>query len=272
MKSIRIINVSKTFNQNDNFLDNESLILNNISFDIEPSSFVNILGPSGCGKTTLLNIIAGFIRPSTGQITFDDKLINGPSPERTVVFQEYGLFDWKTVRENIVFGLKAKGISKEEQKKIVRNYIELVHLCGSENKYPYELSGGMKQRAAIARALAVDPKCLLMDEPFGALDSQTRHLLQDEILEIWQRTSKTIISITHSVDEAVYLSDRIIVLSRSPARIILDINIDLPRPRYPEIRLEINFKKFYDTVWQVLRNEVLSNYNQNKCKGESNED
>jgi len=256
VQKIEIINISKSFHKTNNE-SQESLILDDISFEIQPGSLVNILGPSGCGKTTLLNIIAGFLNPTKGEIRFDGEVINGPNPKRTVIFQEYGLFDWKTVLGNIEFGLKAKGLPKNKRKEIAHHYLDLVHLTGSENKYPNELSGGMKQRAAIARALAVEPEGLLMDEPFGALDSQTRNILQDEILEIWQTTGKTILSITHNVDEAVYLSDRIIVFSNPPAKIILDININLPRPRFPEIRLESKFKDIYDSVWQILRKEAL---------------
>jgi NitT/TauT family transport system ATP-binding protein len=256
MKKIEIVKVSKSFCQNNN-LEKEPLVLDDLSFEVQPGSFINILGPSGCGKTTLLNIIAGFLQPTKGEVRFDGKTIYGPSPTRTVIFQEYGLFDWKTVFGNVEFGLKAKGLGKDKRKEMAQYYIEFVHLSGSENKYPNELSGGMKQRASIARALAVEPACLLMDEPFGALDSQTRNMLQDDILEIWQKTGKTIISITHNVDEAVYLSDRIIVLSNSPAKIILDVNIDLPRPRFPEIRLENRFRNIYDSIWQTLRKEVL---------------
>lgn len=252
---IKVVNVSKIFCQN-NTASQESLILDDISFEIESGTFFGILGPSGCGKTTLLNIIAGFLKPSKGKILFDGTLINGSSPERTVIFQEYGLFDWKTVLGNVEFGLKAKGLPKNKREKNAQYYIDLVHLAGSENKYPHELSGGMKQRVGIARALAVEPECILMDEPFGALDSQTRNLLQDEVLEIWQKTGKTILSVTHNVEEAVYLSDRVVVLSRCPAKIILDINIDLPRPRFPEIRLDTKFRNIYDSIWHTLRNEV----------------
>lgn len=211
-------------------------------------------------------MIAGFFKPTKGEIRFNSKLIDAPSPERTVVFQEYGLFDWKTVLGNVEFGLKAKSLPKNKRKEITQYYIDLVNLTGAENKYPHELSGGMKQRAAIARALAVNPECLLMDEPFGAIDSQTRNFLQDEILEIWRKTRKTILSITHNIDEAVYLSDRVIILSSSPAKVISDINIDLPRPRFPEVRLESKFRAIYDSIWQILRKEVLKS----KFKDENN--
>ena len=256
MEKIEVIQISKKFEKaNSNLLG--LLVLDNISFQIEPKKFVSILGPSGCGKSTLLNIIAGFLKPTKGEVKFNGKLIKSPSPERTVVFQEYGLFYWKTVLGNVEFGLKAKGLAKDERKEIAQYYIDLVHLTGAENKYPNELSGGMKQRAAIARALAVNPECLLMDEPFGSLDSQTRNILQDEILEIWEKTGKTIVSITHNVDEAIYLSDRVIILGSRPTKVISDINIDLPRPRYPEIRLETKFREIYDKIWQILRQEVI---------------
>ncbi|OFY27935.1 MAG: hypothetical protein A2275_18830 [Bacteroidetes bacterium RIFOXYA12_FULL_35_11] len=259
MEKIELINISKSFVQNGNNCKNEPLILNDISLKINSGSFVSILGPSGCGKSTLLNIIAGFISPSKGEIKFNGFPVTAPNPNRVVIFQDYGLFDWKTVQGNIEFGLIAKNIPKTERKEITQYYIDLVHLKGSENKYPHELSGGMKQRAAIARALAIEPECLLMDEPFGALDSQTRNILQDEILDIWKKTKNTIVSITHNVDEAVYLSDRIIVLSNSPAKILIDTNVNLPRPRFPEIRLQKDFIEIYNYLWQSLRNEVMSN-------------
>ena len=230
-------------------------VLDGISFSVKNGSFVSVLGPSGCGKSTLIKIIAGLLLPTQGIVKVDGNGIKGPSSDRTVIFQEYGLFEWKTVIENVEFGLKAKGMPKNERLDIAQKYIDMVHLRGSERKYPRELSGGMKQRAAIARALAVNPECILMDEPFSALDSQTRLLLQEEILEIWEVTRKTILLITHNVEEAVFLSDRIIVLSNIPARVSHDIDVDLPRPRSANLRFDRRYRDIADCLWQSLRSE-----------------
>ncbi|MCX6580145.1 MAG: ABC transporter ATP-binding protein [Candidatus Aminicenantes bacterium] len=231
-------------------------VLDGISFSVKNGSFVSVLGPSGCGKSTLIKIIAGLLLPTQGIVKVDGNGIKGPSSDRTVIFQEYGLFEWKTVIENVEFGLKAKGMPKSARLDIAQKYIDMVHLRGSERKYPRELSGGMKQRAAIARALAVNPECILMDEPFSALDSQTRLLLQEEILEIWEVTRKTILLITHNVEEAVFLSDRIILLSNIPARVSHDINVDLPRPRSANLRFDRRYRDIADCLWQSLRSEV----------------
>lgn len=205
--------------------------LDHISLKVKDKEFVCILGPSGCGKTTLLRLIAGLATARTGSIVLDGEEMRGPSPKIGFVFQEYSLFPWRTVIDNIAFGLEMKGIPKEERYRIAEQYLELVNLTSFKTSYPAELSGGMRQRVAVARALALDPVLLLMDEPFGALDAQTRNMLQTELLDIWEKTKKTIIFITHSVDEAVYLSDRIIVLSPRPGRVCKIVPIDLPRPR-----------------------------------------
>ncbi|MCY3018360.1 MAG: ABC transporter ATP-binding protein [Planctomycetota bacterium] len=231
-------------------------VLSGVSFGVAEGAFVSILGPSGCGKTTLVKVLAGLLRPVQGVVRVDGREIASPSPDRTVIFQEYGLFEWKTVRENVEFGLKAKGLPKHQRREVAQRFIELVHLHGSERKYPNELSGGMKQRAAIARALAVEPECVLMDEPFAALDSQTRQILQEDILEIWEKTRKTILLVTHNVEEAVFLSDRILMLSNIPTKVVLDIPVGLPRPRPPELRFESGFRKIADRLWHALRSEV----------------
>lgn len=231
-------------------------VLSDISFSVREGSFVSILGPSGCGKTTLIKILAGLIAPTQGVVKVDGKSITSPSPDRTVIFQEYGLFEWKTVRENVEFGLKAKGMPKHERRHLAQRFIDMVHLHGSERKYPNELSGGMKQRAAIARAFAVEPECVLMDEPFAALDSQTRQFLQEDILEIWGETRKTILLVTHNIEEAVFLSDRIFVLSIIPARIVLDIEVHLPRPRLSELRFDNHFREIAEQLWHALRPQL----------------
>jgi NitT/TauT family transport system ATP-binding protein len=222
---LKLRNVTKTFTSE----EGEITALDNINLEVKLNEFLCILGPSGCGKTSLLRMIAGLDYPSSGEIILDGKKVCGPSPDRGMVFQEYSLFPWKTVLKNVEFGLEILGIP--DRRKIAERHLELVGLKGFENSYPYELSGGMKQRVAIARALATDPAILLMDEPFGSVDAQTRNVLQKELLEIWKRTKKTILFVTHSVDEAVYLADRVAVMSVRPGRIIDCIDIGIPRPR-----------------------------------------
>jgi len=193
--------------------------LGGINLTIGDEEFVCILGPSGCGKTTLLRIIAGLETPTTGSIEVDGESLSGPSPRIAMIFQEYSLFPWRTVLENVAFGLEVQGRNGEDRLTRARRYLELVGLTSFEKSFPYELSGGMRQRVAVARSLATEPAALLMDEPFGALDAQTRNLMQTELQEIWRKTRKTILFVTHSVDEAVFLADRIVVLTERPGRI-----------------------------------------------------
>jgi NitT/TauT family transport system ATP-binding protein len=193
--------------------------LEGINLTVENEEFLCILGPSGCGKTTLLRIIAGLETPTTGSIEVDGQALGGPSRRIAMIFQEYSLFPWRTVLENVVFGLEVQGKGREERLGAARKYLELVGLGSFEKSLPYELSGGMRQRIAVARALATEPAALLMDEPFGALDAQTRNLMQTELQEIWKKTRKTILFVTHSVDEAVFLADRIVVLTQRPGRV-----------------------------------------------------
>jgi NitT/TauT family transport system ATP-binding protein len=207
------------------------LALGEISLSIAEGEFVAILGPSGCGKSTLLYVVGGFVAPSSGSVAVNGKAVTGPGPDRGPVFQEFALFPWKTVLGNVMYGLLEQGVAKQQAESKARVLISLVHLTGYENFYPKELSGGMKQRVAIARTLAYGPQILLMDEPFGALDAHTRTGLQRELLEIWERDRKTVLFVTHSVEEAVFLSDRVVVLTRSPGRLKATIDIDLPRPR-----------------------------------------
>jgi NitT/TauT family transport system ATP-binding protein len=207
------------------------LALGEISLAIAEGEFVAILGPSGCGKSTLLYVVGGFVAPSSGSVAVNGKAVTGPGPDRGPVFQEFALFPWKTVLGNVMYGLLEQGVAKQLAESKARALISLVHLTGYENFYPKELSGGMKQRVAIARTLAYGPQILLMDEPFGALDAHTRTGLQRELLEIWERDRKTVLFVTHSVEEAVFLSDRVVVLTRSPGRVKATIEIDLPRPR-----------------------------------------
>lgn len=222
------------------------IVLDDLSFTIEKSEFVCILGPSGCGKTTLLRMIAGLDHATSGVIDVDGEPVTGPDPRIAMIFQEYSLYPWRTVRANVEFGLQMRGIPPEERREIVDRNIRLVGLEDFAMSYPYELSGGMRQRVAVARALATDPAVLLMDEPFGALDAQTRNRMQKELLRIWEKTKKTIIFITHSVDEAVFLADRIVVLSPRPGRVDVIYDVNIPRPRD---RTSVEFAK--------LRREVL---------------
>ena len=207
------------------------LALDDISLEIATAEFVAILGPSGCGKSTLLYTVGGFVAPSAGQIIVDGQPVTGPGPDRGPVFQEFALFPWKTVLGNVMYGPLERGVPRAQAEAEARALIGLVHLSGYEDFYPKQLSGGMKQRVAIARTLAYHPATLLMDEPFGALDAHTRTRLQHELLEIWERDRKTVLFVTHSVDEAVFLSDRIVVMTRAPGRIKTILPVELPRPR-----------------------------------------
>jgi len=205
--------------------------LSHIDLEVDDTEFICILGPSGCGKTTLLRIIAGLEDASSGSVETVRGDAGGAAPKTAMIFQEYSLYPWRSVLDNIAFGLELGGASREAMNEAAQRYVELVGLKGFEQSYPYELSGGMRQRVAVARALAIEPDVLLMDEPFGALDAQTRNRLQKEILEIWDKTRKTILFVTHSVDEAVYLADRIVVLTGRPGSVRELISIGLPRPR-----------------------------------------
>jgi NitT/TauT family transport system ATP-binding protein len=205
--------------------------LHDINFTVRHNEFCSILGHSGCGKTTLLTIIAGFEQPTFGQLLLNGVPVGKPSWERTMIFQDYALFPWLTVQDNIAFGLQMKNVKVAERNRIVQEYTALVGLCGFERRYPHQLSGGMRQRVSIARALAVNPQVLLMDEPFGALDAQNRSLMQGEMVRIWERERKTCVLVTHSIEEAIALSDRILVMTRRPGTIKADITVALARPR-----------------------------------------
>ncbi|MGA2940419.1 MAG: ABC transporter ATP-binding protein [Xanthobacteraceae bacterium] len=205
--------------------------LADITVSIKDGEFVAVVGPSGCGKSTLLYMVGGFVAMTAGRILVDGKPVTGPGPDRGPVFQEFALFPWRTALDNILFGLQEQRVPKARARARALELIEMVHLTGYEHLYPKELSGGMKQRVAIARTLAYDPAILLMDEPFGALDAHTRTMLQDELLAIWERHTKTVLFVTHAVDEAVYLADRVLLMTAAPGRIKADIPITLPRPR-----------------------------------------
>jgi NitT/TauT family transport system ATP-binding protein len=207
------------------------LAIDAVNVAVAEGEFVSILGPSGCGKSTLLYMVGGFVTPSSGQILVQGKLVTGPGPDRGPVFQEFALFPWKTVIENVMYGPVQQGMSRRDAREHAERLLDLVQLKKFADFYPKELSGGMRQRVAIARTLAYQPAILLMDEPFGALDAHTRTVLQNELLNIWERDRKTVLFVTHGVDEAVFLSDRVVVMTRAPGRVKAVIDIDLPRPR-----------------------------------------
>ncbi len=207
------------------------IALKDMSLKVYPNEFLCLVGPSGCGKSTFLRIVAGLEKPTKGVVYLDGEAIRGPGPERCMIFQEYALFPWRTVLQNVTFGLELKGTPKEERIDKAMRYIELVGLAGFEDRYPHELSGGMKQRVALARALVNNPEILLMDEPFGALDAQTRKVMQGELLKIWEREKKTVVFVTHSVIEATYLADRVCVMTARPGRVKKEFSIEIPRPR-----------------------------------------
>ena len=205
--------------------------LDHVSASIREGEFLCLLGPSGCGKTTLLRLLGGLEQPTDGEITIGGNAVVAPGPERAFVFQEYALFPWKTVLENIEFGLHARGVSEEQRREVSVKLVDVMGLKGFDNAYPHALSGGMQQRVSIARALAVDPEVLLMDEPFGALDAQTRFAMQRELLRVWEIYHKTLVFVTHSIDEAIYLADRILMMSPRPGRIVEALQVEIPRPR-----------------------------------------
>ena len=236
----------------------EFIAIENVTLDIKEGEFVSIVGPSGCGKSTLLDLIAGLTKPSSGQILLNGKQITQPGLDRGIVFQQYALYPWLTALENIEFGLEAKGIDKATRREKALYYLQLVGLLGFEKHYPNELSGGMKQRVAIARSLAYEPEILLMDEPFAALDAQTRETLQEELIKIWQSSKKTIVFITHSIDEAIYLSQRVAIMTSRPGRIKQVIDIPLSLQSLDEdIRSTQEYGKIRHQIWSLLSEEVI---------------
>lgn len=228
-----------------------------LDLTVKQGEFLAIVGPSGCGKSTFLDMIAGLAKPSSGEIFIDGKLIKGPDLDRGIVMQGYALFPWRTVRKNVEFGLEIKKVPKQDRGQISQKYIEMVGLKNFADRYPHELSGGMKQRVAIARALAYDPEVLLMDEPFAAVDAQTRETLQEELLRIWEQTKKTIVFVTHGIDEAVFLADRVAVMSSHPGTIKDIVTINLPRPR-DGIRSSADFGWIRHKIWELLQNDTVT--------------
>jgi NitT/TauT family transport system ATP-binding protein len=228
-------------------------VLDNLSLAIADLEFVAIVGPSGCGKSTFLRIVDGLIAPDSGEIRMNGRPVNGPGHGRGMVFQSFDLFPWRTALENVEFGLEMKNLSRADRRSVARRWVERVGLQGFENAYPHQLSGGMQQRVGIARALAIDPEILLMDEPFGSLDVQTRDLLQDELLAIWQRDRKTVLFVTHSIEEAIYLADRVLIFTPRPARIEQVLQVPFERPRREEIKSDPRFVGLRQAVWQSLK-------------------
>jgi NitT/TauT family transport system ATP-binding protein len=237
--------------------DQDFVALDGVSLEIQDEEFVTVVGPSGCGKTTLMNVIAGLEGATNGQVLVDGQEVVGPSPERGVIFQQYALFPWLTVRENVEFGLKLARKSRKETREIAEHFIELVGLTQFADALPKMLSGGMKQRCALARAYAVNPKLLLMDEPFGALDALTRVNLQGQLLQTWQSEKRTVMFITHDVDEAVFLANRVIVMAAKPGRIKEIIEVDLPYPRHVDLRLTPRFGELRNRVWSAVYSQEL---------------
>lgn len=250
---VKIENVKKVWNTR----NGQIVALNGVNLDIMENEFICVVGPSGCGKSTLLNIIAGLEEPTEGAAYIDDKKITSTGVERGVVFQQYALFPWLTVLKNVMFGLKLQGKKNDEAKEIAMKYIKMVQLEEFVNHYPKELSGGMKQRVAIARAYAVNPEVLLMDEPFGALDAQTRTQLQTELLETWEKEQKTCFFITHDVDESIILAQKVVIMSARPGRIKDIVDIDIPYPRTQETKMSPRFLELKNHIWSQVYQEYL---------------
>ena len=253
LTKLKIDNVYKEYQGR----NGKTIALNGVNLDIKENEFICVVGPSGCGKSTLLNIIAGLLEPTSGTVTLDGKVIEGTGVERGVVFQQYALFPWRTGLKNVMFPLEMKKVPKDEAEAIARKYIKSVGLEGFEKSYPKELSGGMKQRVAIARAYAANPEVLLLDEPFGALDAQTRVQLQTELLETWEKEKKTCYFITHDVDEAIILAQRVIIMSARPGRIKKIVDIDIPYPRTQATKTEPRFLELKSEIWNQVYQEFL---------------
>jgi ABC-type nitrate/sulfonate/bicarbonate transport system ATPase subunit len=248
---IQVKNLTKEFGRIDN--GGGVLALSDIDFQVRDNEFVTVIGPSGCGKTTLLRIIAGLIPYQHGEVSIDSHPVVGPGPERAVVFQNFALLPWTDVLGNVTFGLDVRGATKSDSQAKAKELIKLVGLEGFEQRLPKELSGGMQQRVGLARALAVNPRILLMDEPFGALDEQTRRLLQEQLLQLWERERKTVVFITHSMEEAVMLGDRVMLMTPRPGKVKEMIDIPLKRPRPPDIEKSPAFVEIKEYLWENLR-------------------
>lgn len=250
---VQIKNVKKTYFSK----RGDVVALNGFNLDIKENEFICVVGPSGCGKSTMLNILAGLDTATSGEILIDGEPVIGTNPDRGVIFQQYALFPWLTVKKNVEFGLKLKKLSRKEVEETAMHYIKMVGLEDFKDSFPKELSGGMKQRVAIARAYAMKPKLLLMDEPFGALDAQTRTQLQSELLKTWEEERRTCFFITHDVEEAVILAQRVIIMSARPGRIVDIVDIDIPYPRTQETKMEEKFFQLKNRIWSQVYSEYL---------------
>jgi ABC-type nitrate/sulfonate/bicarbonate transport system ATPase subunit len=254
MAKIVIRNLTKTYSSGG------VVALQNINLEVQPNESLCILGPSGCGKTTLLRVIDCLIARDQGEVLIDGSPVTQPCPDVAMVFQHFGLFPWKRLEENIAYGLELRKSTKEETTVMVQRYIELMGLKGFEKSYPHQLSGGMQQRAGLARALAINPSLLLMDEPFGSLDAQTREMMQEELLRILEREKKTMIFVTHSIDEAILLGDRIVMMSRRPGRVREIFPVDIPRPRkIVSVRAHPRYLELRNSIWEMLKQDLNQN-------------
>jgi NitT/TauT family transport system ATP-binding protein len=245
-------NIWKVFTRRDQPVE----ALHDVSIQVGAGEFVSIVGASGCGKTTLLRIVDGLVSPTRGSIRVNGQPVSGPGPDRGFVFQQDALFPWRTVLDNVVFGLEVQGKSKHETRERANGFLQLVGLAGFEHLFPHELSGGMRQRANLARALTIDPDVLLMDEPFASLDAQTREIMQSELLRIWRSNKKTVLFVTHQIDEAVYLSDRVVVMTSRPGRVKAILEVDIPRPRDLSVKRTPRFLALVDEIWKMIEEEV----------------
>ena len=232
------------------------LALDNVNLSIEEGEFVTIVGPSGCGKTTFINIADGLLKSTGGKIILDGKEVKGPGTDRAMVFQDPCLMPWRTVFKNVIYGLECRGLDGQSEKERARKFIKLVGLGGFEDHYPHELSGGMQQRCNLARALTVDPEILIMDEPFASLDAQTRELMQAELLRIWSEAKKTVLFITHQINEAIYLADRVFVFGSRPGKVKDVVKVDIPRPRTLAVKRDKKFLEYEDYLWGKIEEEV----------------
>src|SRR4029079_15507391 len=232
------------------------LALGGVNLTVMDGEFVSVVGPSGCGKTTFLSVVDGLIPATSGRILVDGQMVSKPGPDRAVVFQDASLLPWRTVLGNVVYGLECQGVRVREGRERAAHFIAMVGLAGFEHHYPYELSGGMQQRVNLARALVMDPKILLMDEPFASLDAQTRELMQEELLQIWAKANKTVLFVTHQIDEAIYLSDRVVVFSGRPGKVKEIIPVEIERPRRLRLKREPRFHKIEDRIWSLIEDDV----------------
>ncbi|MBI2088372.1 MAG: ABC transporter ATP-binding protein [Deltaproteobacteria bacterium] len=242
-------------------------VFEDISLEVHPSEFISLVGPSGCGKTTFLRILDGLISHDDGEILLDGKTVIKPGPDKGFVFQDSSLLPWRTVMDNVILGLELQGVDTREARRKAGGYISLVGLAGFENHYPHELSGGMQQRVNLARALIVDPQVLLMDEPFASLDAQTREIMQAELLKMWNQTRKTVIFVTHQIEEAIFLSDRVVVFSARPATIREIVKVSIPRPRSLSVKRTKEFLDLADRVWSIIQDEVLKSMGREREEG-----